>query len=67
MRIAKARALLDELSDDPGEAEAVALAYAVFDCSDSRRFQRCLAEADLIRGNLRALGYELIRVGLTEP
>jgi hypothetical protein len=67
MRIAKARALLDELSDDPGEAEATALAYAVFDCSDSQRFQRYLAEADIIRDNLRALGYELIRVELTEP
>ena len=62
--------LLADLNDDPGERLAVALADAVFflaeselcDADRSRRFQRCLDEADTILRRLKAHGFQVTRI-----
>jgi hypothetical protein len=55
--------ILAELADVPDEAIAFALAASVFECV--RVFERaalCLDEADKIRLNLRALGFDVIAI-----
>jgi hypothetical protein len=55
--------ILAELTDVPDEAIAYALASSVYGTfSDHRQVTRCLDEADRIRVNLRALGFDIIAI-----
>jgi hypothetical protein len=62
--------LLADLVDVPEERLVVALADAVFFLDDSessnaegsRRFQRCLSEADMIRRRLEAHGFKIVDI-----
>jgi hypothetical protein len=58
------RHLIDDLSDAPGEAAAVALADAVFmlETSTEKRLAMCVDEADAILERLRSNGFEIVRI-----
>ena len=56
-------AILSELSDNPSEAIAFALAHAVFELrSDSKRLLLCINEADAILTRLRLLGFDVVPI-----